>query len=81
MIEAPVTGGMFALQKGNMIVYLGGDKTVADAVKPILEVNVLELIFLIHLMVNKIVLISKENVASKSLYDKIFNFFFEGLYF
>lgn len=38
VLEAPITGGMAALERGNMVVYLGGDKRVATAVTPMLEV-------------------------------------------
>ncbi|XP_076068895.1 2-hydroxy-3-oxopropionate reductase-like [Oratosquilla oratoria] len=37
ILEAPITGGMGPLTKGQMIVYLGGDKDVSDAMEPILK--------------------------------------------
>ena len=37
MLEAPVTGGLEALKKGQMTVFVAGDKEVADEVKPMLD--------------------------------------------
>lgn len=39
MLEAPITGGLEALKKGRMVVHVGGDERVTQAVKPILEVR------------------------------------------
>ncbi len=33
MLEAPITGGMDALKKGQMTVYMAGEKSLADQVK------------------------------------------------
>ena len=38
MLESPITGGLDALRKGQMVAYVGGRKDVTDAVMPILEV-------------------------------------------
>ena len=38
ILEAPITGGMDALKKGQMVVYVGGDEKIAEIVKPLLEV-------------------------------------------
>ncbi|KAG7166281.1 2-(hydroxymethyl)glutarate dehydrogenase-like [Homarus americanus] len=38
MLESPITGGLDALKKGQMIAYVGGDKTIVDAVMPLLDV-------------------------------------------
>jgi len=46
MVEAPITGGLTALQTGTMVTYLGGDKAVVSAVKPILQASYTELIYL-----------------------------------
>ena len=37
MLEAPVTGGLEALKKGQMTVFLAGDKTIADEMMPMME--------------------------------------------
>lgn len=37
VLEAPITGGLEALKKGQMVVHLGGDKDVADAMSPLLN--------------------------------------------
>ena len=37
MLEAPVTGGLEALKKGQMTVFLAGDKSVAEEVQPMLD--------------------------------------------
>ena len=39
MLESPITGGLDALRKGQMVAYVGGRKDVVDAVMPILEVR------------------------------------------
>ncbi|CAL4076295.1 unnamed protein product [Meganyctiphanes norvegica] len=39
ILEAPITGGMRALKKGNMVVFIGGEKALSDAMQPILQVN------------------------------------------
>ena len=37
MLEAPVTGGLEALKKGQMTVFMAGDRNVADEVRPMLD--------------------------------------------
>ena len=37
MLEAPVTGGLEALKKGQMTVFLAGEKQVADEMMPMME--------------------------------------------
>jgi len=37
MLEAPVTGGLEALKKGQMTVFMAGEKDLADTVRPMLE--------------------------------------------
>lgn len=37
MLEAPVTGGLEALKKGQMTVFLAGDKDIADEMMPMME--------------------------------------------
>ncbi|XP_018007219.1 2-hydroxy-3-oxopropionate reductase [Hyalella azteca] len=37
VLEAPITGGLAALKKGNMVAFMAGDKQAADAVMPIME--------------------------------------------
>ena len=38
VLEAPITGGMIALKKGHMTAHVGGDKALADAMSPLLDV-------------------------------------------
>ena len=37
MLEAPVTGGLEALKKGQMTVFLAGEKEIADEMMPMME--------------------------------------------
>merc|ERR1740128_98998 len=37
MLEAPVTGGLEALKKGQMTVFMAGENTLAEEVRPMLE--------------------------------------------
>ncbi|XP_037068980.1 2-hydroxy-3-oxopropionate reductase-like [Pollicipes pollicipes] len=46
MVEAPITGGLSALQTGTMVTYLGGDKAVIDLVSPILSASYTNLIYM-----------------------------------
>ncbi|XP_064122548.1 2-(hydroxymethyl)glutarate dehydrogenase-like [Macrobrachium nipponense] len=39
MLESPITGGLEALQKGQMIALVGGDKAVVDAVQPLFDAS------------------------------------------
>ncbi|KAK7069189.1 hypothetical protein SK128_023779 [Halocaridina rubra] len=39
VLEAPITGGLEALKKGQMVVHLGGDKEVAEAMEPLLKAS------------------------------------------
>ncbi len=39
LIEAPITGGLAALEKGQMTVFLAGDKVVADKLRPLMKVS------------------------------------------
>lgn len=39
VLEAPITGGLEALKKAQMVVHLGGDPAVANAMTPILEAS------------------------------------------
>ncbi|XP_047479746.1 L-threonate dehydrogenase-like [Penaeus chinensis] len=39
VLEAPITGGLEALKKGQMVVHVGGDQQVADAMRPILDAS------------------------------------------
>ncbi|XP_045106534.1 2-(hydroxymethyl)glutarate dehydrogenase-like [Portunus trituberculatus] len=39
MVESPITGGLDALRKGQMVAYVGGRKDVTDAIMPILEAS------------------------------------------
>ncbi|XP_042223802.1 2-hydroxy-3-oxopropionate reductase-like [Homarus americanus] len=39
VLEAPITGGLASLKKGQMVVHLGGDKRVADAMTPLLNAS------------------------------------------
>lgn len=45
MLESPITGGLDALRKGQMIAYVGGDKAVADAMMPILEASYIKVFY------------------------------------
>ncbi|KAL7637070.1 UNVERIFIED_CONTAM: hypothetical protein RMT77_012828 [Armadillidium vulgare] len=45
VLEAPITGGLLALQKGQMVVHIGGQKEILDSVKPILEASYKEIFF------------------------------------
>ena len=40
VLEAPITGGLEALKKGQMVVFTGGDEEVATAMKPLLDASV-----------------------------------------
>ncbi|XP_045618258.1 2-hydroxy-3-oxopropionate reductase [Procambarus clarkii] len=46
VLEAPITGGLEALKKGQMVVYLAGERSVAEAMKPILEASYLEVLYI-----------------------------------
>lgn len=39
MLESPITGGLDALRKGQMVAYVGGRKDVTDAMMPVLEAS------------------------------------------
>lgn len=39
MLESPITGGLEALQKGQMIALVGGDKSVVDAMQPLFDAS------------------------------------------
>ncbi|XP_042868878.1 2-(hydroxymethyl)glutarate dehydrogenase-like isoform X2 [Penaeus japonicus] len=45
MLESPITGGLDALRKGQMIAYVGGDKAVADAMMPILDASYVKVFY------------------------------------
>lgn len=45
VLEAPITGGLEALKKGQMVVHVGGDKQVADAMRPILDASYNEVFY------------------------------------
>ena len=39
VLECPITGGLHALQKGQMAVWVAGEKEVFDSVKPVLDAS------------------------------------------
>ena len=39
VLECPITGGLHALQKGQMAVWVAGEKAVFDSVKPVLDAS------------------------------------------
>lgn len=39
VLEAPITGGLEALRKGQMVVHVGGQPMVANAMTPLLKVR------------------------------------------
>ncbi|XP_042227136.1 2-hydroxy-3-oxopropionate reductase-like isoform X2 [Homarus americanus] len=45
MLESPITGGLDALKKGQMIAYVGGDKTIVDAVMPLLDASYIKVFY------------------------------------
>ncbi|KAB7504348.1 2-(hydroxymethyl)glutarate dehydrogenase [Armadillidium nasatum] len=45
VLEAPITGGLLALQKGQMVVHIGGQKEISDSVRPILEASYKEIFY------------------------------------
>lgn len=45
MLESPITGGLDALRKGQMVAYVGGKKEVVDAVMPILEASYMKVFY------------------------------------
>ncbi|XP_076068881.1 2-hydroxy-3-oxopropionate reductase-like [Oratosquilla oratoria] len=45
VLEAPITGGLEALKKGQMVAHIGGDKAVADAMMPILQASFNEIFY------------------------------------
>ncbi|KAK8723834.1 hypothetical protein OTU49_011568 [Cherax quadricarinatus] len=45
VLEAPITGGLEALKKGQMVVHIGGEKTVSDAMEPLLKASYSEVFY------------------------------------
>lgn len=45
VLEAPISGGLATLKKGNMVAYIGGNKEVADAVWPLLEASYMKIVY------------------------------------
>lgn len=45
VLEAPITGGLEALKKGQMVVHVGGSREVAEAVNPILKPSFCEIFY------------------------------------
>ncbi|KAG0716725.1 3-hydroxyisobutyrate dehydrogenase, mitochondrial [Chionoecetes opilio] len=45
VLEAPITGGLEALKKGEMVVHVGGDEEVARAMHPILKASYCEVFY------------------------------------
>jgi len=45
VVEAPITGGLEALKKGQMVVHLGGDEAVCNAVMPLLKASYHEMFY------------------------------------